>query len=59
MMTTNLITLVIPTLKSMLDVRFNANYTDLTEKNRHLHKYFPIINMCLFMFTGGNSSGIT
>ena len=34
-------------------------YKDITEKNRHQHKYFPIINMCLFMFTGDNSSGIT
>ena len=34
-------------------------YTDITEKNRHQHKYFPIINMCLFMLTGENSSGIT
>ena len=33
--------------------------TDMTEKNRHQHKYFPIINMCLFMFTYENSSGIT
>ena len=34
-------------------------YTDMAEKNRHQHKYFPIINMCLFMFTGESSSGIT
>ena len=30
----------------------------MTEKNRHQHRYFPIINMCLFMFTGENSFGI-
>ena len=33
-------------------------YTDMTEKNKHQHKYFPIINMCLFMFTGENSEMI-
>ena len=31
----------------------------MTEKNRHQHKYFPIINMSLFMFTDENSSGIS
>ena len=34
-------------------------YTDMTEKNRQQHKYFPIVNMCFFMFTGENSSRIT
>ena len=38
---------------------FTNKYTNMTEKNRHQHKYFSIINMCLFMFTGENSSGIT
>ena len=31
----------------------------MIEKNRHQHKYFPIIHMCLFMFTGENSFGVT
>ena len=34
-------------------------YTDMTEKNMQQDKYFPIINMGLFMFTGENGSGIT
>ena len=44
--------------KYMFSRHDHDTYTDITEKNRHQHKYFPI-NMCLFMFTGENSSGIT
>ena len=37
----------------------NIKYTDMIENNRDQHKNFPIINTCLFMYTGENSSGIT